>query len=500
MWIRRWHNTGAISILATDVSGLAFVDDDGKVIRPDMLVFDDVQTPQSAKSFMQTENRENAITTTFMGLAGLAETMAAIMLCTAREANDLTARFLDRDRHPDWDGQKFPVLISEPDSKEAKAHWAAYSLKLKEGATPEDGFTLATNYYASHRAEMDLGGEVAWEDDKEKGYLSALQWCMTKKFLQPEFFRCELQQEGSAPRAGLVQLSADVLIKRLSGFPRGVVPARSSYLTGFIDSSDQVLWWMVVAWQKDLTGWVVDYGTWPDQGRQQFYKSDLQSTISQQLPGVSWEEAFVHAHNQLERHILTDWDCETGTPRSVDLLLKDWSDGQHKPRIESQVSASLHKARIRPSKGFSPKPGRKPVHLWGDAQKDRHTNSHWIERRTDRPMHVQFDANQFKNMVASRLKTTVGAPSCLLLPGTDERSLTLLAEHLTAEQSKSLIYDGTPGTVWELLPARDNDWWDCLCGNAVAASILGCTLSGEEIAKPAPRRVVQIPKYLMRSV
>lgn len=484
----------AYSILATDVSGLSFVDSTGKTIRPDLLIFDDVQTPQSAKSFMQTQARENAVTTTFMGLAGLGETISAIMVCTMREANDLTARFCDRDRHPDWDGRKFPVLISEPTDKDL---WTVYAAKLREGDTPEDGLALATEYYSEHRADMDAGGKVAWEEDKEEGYLSALQWAMTKKNLNPDFFRCELQQDGAAPRAGLVRLSGEDLIKRLSGIERGTVPTKSSYLTAFIDSSDQVLWWMVVAWLPDFTGWIVDYGTWPDQGSDQFYKENLHFTISQQLPGKSWEEAFAHAHNKLDEFLLTrDWRDEAGDSRTIDLLLKDWSDGDHKKRIEPQVMASPNRTRIRPSKGFAPKPGKKPVHLYG-GPRDRHTRSHWVERRSETPAHIQYDAGVFKTQTARRLQTTVGAPSCLLMPGTDESSLLLLAEHLTSEQSKSLVYDGSPGSVWEQIPGRDNDWWDTLVGNTAAAAVLGCSIPGETPAKPKPkpRTGPKVPTY-----
>lgn len=471
------------SILATDVSGLSFVDDTGKTIRPDLLIFDDVQTPQSAKSYLQTEARENAVATTFMGLAGLGETIAAIMVCTAREAGDLTARFCDRSIHPDWDGRRFPVLVKEPDGKDAAALWAAYGAKLREGDTPAEGFALATTYYQAHRAEMDAGAVVAWEEDKEAGFLSALQWAMTKKILQPDYFRCELQQEGAPPVAGLTQLSGESLVKRVSNIPRGIVPANATYLTAFVDSSDHVLWWILCAWAGDFSGWIVDYGTWPDQGRQQFYKGHLQSTLEQKSPGVSWEEAFTHAHNALDEKLFSEWEAEDGIPRQLDLMLKDWSDGDHKRRIESQISASKYKARIRPSKGQAPKPGRKPVHAWGDARRDRQNGNHWIERRTETPKHVQFDANRWKAFTAQRLKTTIGAPSCLLLPGSDDRALTLLAEHLTAELAKPIVWDGTPGTVYELLPGRDNDWLDCLVGNAVAASMLGCTLPGE--AKPA---------------
>lgn len=486
------------SIVATDVSGLAFVDDTGRVIRPDLLIFDDVQTPQSAKSHMLTEARENAVTTTFMGLAGLAMAMAAIMVCTAREVGDLTARFCDREKHPDWDGQRFPVLITEP-TEDAQKLWDQYGKLLCEGTgTPNERLKQATSYYREHQSKMDAGARVAWEDDKEPGYLTALQWCMTKKLLQPDYFRCELQQEGAPAVAGVAQLVAESLVKRHSNIARGTVPAAASYLTAYIDSSDHVLWWVVCAWAGDFSGWVVDYGTWPDQGRQQFYKNHLQATLEQKLPGKSWEEAFTHAHNELEAQLLgNDWTAEDSVPRQIDLLLKDWSDGDHKPRIAAQINASKHKAKIRPSKGHAPKPGRKAVHLWGDMRRDRQTGTHWVERRTETPKHVQYDTNRWKAFIAQRLKTVVGAASCLLLPGDDDRALTLLAEHLTAERARMITWDGTPGTVFELLPGRDNDWFDCVVGNAVAASMLGCALPGEAMPgkKVSPNHGGREPRY-----
>ncbi len=477
------------SILATDVSGLSFVDDTGKTVRPDMLIFDDVQTPQSAKSFPQTDTRENVIDTTFMGLAGLGETMAAIMVCTVREVDDLTMRFCDRDRHPDWDGQRFPVLITEPGSddakldKEIKAHWAAYGRLLREGKTPHDGFTKATGYYKQHRQIMDTGGKVAWDQDKEAGYESALQWCMTVSILQPEYFRRELQQNGAVPVDGIVQLSAESIIQRLSRIPKGTVPAQASYLTAFVDSSDQVLWWMVCGWAKDFTGWIVDYGTWPDQGRQQFYKSHLQATISQQLPGVSWEQAFVHAHNELEKQLFRDWLTEDRLPRQIDLMLKDWHDPDHNPRIKTQISASPYKAQMRASEGHAPEPGRKPVHLYGSDTIDRHTFSHWVERRSKTPFYVQFDTNRWKRFISQRLMTVAGAPTSLLLPGDSDRALSLLAEHFTAERAE--VKDET--VLYKCPVGRDNDWFDCIVGNAVAASMLGCAIPGEVVARPVKK-------------
>lgn len=465
------------SLMSTDVSGLSFVDDSGRVIRPDLLIFDDVQTPQSAKSPLQTDSRENKIDTTFMGLAGLGETIAAIMVCTVRQVDDLTMRYCDRERHADWDGSKYPVMIHEPKNK---AKWKEYEDLLRDGDKPEDGFAMATAFYRDNREDLDEGGVVSWEDDKPEEFISALQWCMTIRSLQPEFFRCELQQEGAPPEGGLTQLSGTSITRRLSGIPRGVVPDKTQYLTAFVDSSDHVLWWMVCAWRNDFTGYIVDYGTWPDQGRNEFYKSELPKTLESQLPGRSWEEAFVNAHNQLDEMLFADWMDESGNVRQIDLLLKDWSDGSHMQLIGPQVSLSKNRNRIRPSKGFGPKPGKKPVHFYGDQNRDRHTHSHWVERRSQNPVFIDYNSKVFKTIAARRLETIPGSPSAVLLPGPDEHSHTMIAEHFTSEQAKSESFDNAIGTFWELLPGRDNDWWDCYVGNCVAASVLGVHVPGTQ--------------------
>lgn len=468
------------SVNATDVSGLSYVDRFGVTIRPDLLVFDDVQTPQSAKSPLMTEEREEAITKTFLGLAGLGEKIAAIMVATVREHDDLTERFLSRERHPDWDGEKYPSIIRMPDKMDL---WETYGQKLSQGDTPTIGKAMAQEFYETHRESMDSGGVVAWEHDKLPDELSALQSLMTVRALDLSFFRCEIQQEGEIQvnTSGL-RLDAQTLLNRTSGYARGRVPDDAAFLTAFVDSSDKVLWWMVLAVGKDLSGSIVDYGTWPDQQRPVFYKANLAHAIGDEAPGRSWEESFVVAHNELEQMLCDDWQTVSGKTRQIDLILKDWSDGGQMPLIRSQIGSSKDRNRMRASKGFAPKPGRKPIHLWGDIHRDK-SGTGWIERRSENPVHVQFDANIIKSMAARRLLTARGAPSAIMLPGTDDRANRLLVEHFTSEVPKEVSYDGTKGVVWVDIPYRNNDWWDCFCGCLTAASVLGCKLSGDTATK-----------------
>lgn len=465
------------SVNATDVSGLSFVDRFGVSVRPDLLVFDDVQTPQSAKSPGMTAGREESITKTFCGLAGLGQKIAAIMVCTVREHDDLSERFLSREQHPDWDGERYPSIIRFPERMDL---WEAYAVKLSQGESPAEGKKAAQEFYVKNREAMDAGGRVAWEEDKLPDEVSALQSLMTVRALDPSFFRCEIQQEGEAPvNTSGIKLDAQSLLTRTSGIVRGLVPEDATYTVGFIDSSDQILWAMVCSFQSDFTGAIVAYRTWPDQGRPVFYKSDLVSKISEMLPGVSWEEQFVHAHNEFERELFEDFP-------EIDLLLKDWSDGGQMPLIRSQIAASKQRSRIRPSKGFAPKPGKKPIHLWGDQIRDR-SGTGWLERRTENPIHVQFDANIIKSMAARRLLTTAGAPSSVLLPGLNEQENRLLVEHFTSERPVEVAHDGSTGISWLSIPGRDNDWWDCFCGCVTAASVLGCRLNGDITAKKETR-------------
>ena len=60
----------------------------------------------------------------------------------------------------------------------------------------------------------------------------------------------------------------------------------------------------------------------------------------------------------------------------------------------------------------------------------------------------------------------------------------MLAEHLTAEKAKEWTVNGIYGIYYEDIPGRDNDYWDCVVGNVVAASMLGCGLTGEMVVAP----------------
>ena len=48
---------------------------------------------------------------------------------------------------------------------------------------------------------------------------------------------------------------------------RSVLSIGCNHLTAFVDIQQKLLFYMVVGWEDDFTGYVVDYGSYPEQQR-----------------------------------------------------------------------------------------------------------------------------------------------------------------------------------------------------------------------------------------
>src|SRR5262249_27641179 len=97
------------------IRGLNVAGPDGEQLRPDMVILDDVQTKESAKSPILTGDREQLILDDVVGLAGPDVEIAAVMLCTVIFEGDLSERFLDTDKRPEWQGIRTKLLEAFPE-------------------------------------------------------------------------------------------------------------------------------------------------------------------------------------------------------------------------------------------------------------------------------------------------------------------------------------------------------------------------------------------------
>ena len=103
--------------------------------------------------------------------------------------------------------------------------------------------------------------------------------------------------------------------------------------------------------------------------------------------------------------------------------------------------------------------------------------------------HVAFDANFWKTFVHARLATSAGDRGAMALFGKKPEHHRLFAEHV-ADSESYVVTEGHGRSVheWRPKPSKpDNHWLDCLVGCAVAASMLGVPVPGQE-AKPGWKR------------
>ena len=63
------------------------------------------------------------------------------------------------------------------------------------------------------------------------------------------------------------------------------MPVGCNHLTMFIDVQAALLFYVVAAWEDDFTGYVVDYGAYPDQKRPYFTLRDARPTLAHGCPG-----------------------------------------------------------------------------------------------------------------------------------------------------------------------------------------------------------------------
>lgn len=471
---------------------------DGTVLRPDFALLDDVQTVPSAQSVRQVQTRLRLIRESVLKSAGHNRSIACVLNATPFAPEDVVEQLLDQERNPSWDGVRVPMVRRWADAHETL--WQEYA-KIRRSfdrSIPGDqqrAAREATEFYHAHREEMDAGAEVAWEGayDRETE-LSATQHAYNLFFDDPpDVFasQCQIEPVQELP-AGVQPLTAIDICRKLSGLARGEVHSDAAHLTAAIDVHGDVLYWLVAAWRQDCTGWVVDYGTWPDQRMVSFAKRQATRTLGRKYPGVGPEGALIAGLSAAIDHVCgREWIRSEGGPTRIDKLLVDasWSPDQ----VEHVARTSPHAAVIQLSKGVGIGASKCPISEY-PKKTGRTLGDHWyLESRGKRPRLLHPDTNFWKTWLHARLSESATAPGSVTLFGGGagrEVDHKLLADHLVAERPQQVTSETHRRTVieWQLPPGRDNHWLDCLVYCAVAASLLGCRLGATEPGPVKPNR------------
>jgi hypothetical protein len=465
---------------------------DGSIIRPSLVLLDDPQTRDSARSVDQTHKRLELLNGDVLGMAGPGEQISALMTCTKMYEGDLADTVLDRDEYPEWDSECTRLVYSFPTNDKA---WEEYfEVRRSDGKAP------ATEFYRRNQAAMDADAQIAWQAryDAKSGEISAIQHAMNlRKKVGPEAFAAEYQNEPSLQQTSDQVLTADQVMEKTSGFKRGEIPPACTKLTMFIDIHKEVLFYAVCAWEETFTGYIIDYGTMPDQRRLAFTLADATRTLGNAFPRAGTDGAIHAGLEQLvSAYLNRDWS-RGGSLMRIERLLVDMG---YKPGIVADVKQKAGGAVMMLAKGVGLRASRKPIAEY--ARRPGETIGHYWYipnvRKTGQFQHVLVDVNYWKRFVHEGFLTAAGDRGCISLFGSDGRHHELIAEHI-ARSEKWVEVIGPGGVVreWSPWPTRpDNHWFDCMVGCAAAASMVGVKPAGE--AAPMRQRKKYTQEDLLR--
>ena len=446
-------------------------------VRPSLVGLDDPQTDESARSLSQCATREGILAGAVLGLAGPGTKISGIMPCTVIRPGDVADTILDRDKHPEWNGERTKMVYTFPTNDKLWKQYAELRAEsLRQGHEGEE----ATAFYSANREAMDRGSHVAWPERFNPDELSALQHAMNLRLRDEAAFCAEYQNEPlPAIAAGEGELTAEQIAGKLNRLARGLVPLAGQHVTLFIDVQGTLLYWVATAWADDFTGAVLDYGTFPDQHRAYFTLRDAQRTLATATGVVGLEGSIFAGLKKLTYTLLgRTWPREDGSELKASRCFVDANWGASTEVVYQFCRQSTYASLLTPSHGRYVGAASMPFSEYRRQQGNR-VGHNWrvpvLQGRSVR--HVVYDTNYWKSFVHARLAVPAGEKGCLSLFGEKAEGHRLFAEQITSEYRIKTEGRGRTVDEWRVRPnGGDNHWFDCLVGCAVAASMEGSAL------------------------
>ena len=472
------------------IRGMKYKTKEGENIRPDLVIIDDPQTDDSAKSLSQVDTRMRILKGAIINLAGPGKKIAGVLPCTVIRPADMADQILDPDENPEWQGERMKMVYEFP--KNEKIWLEDYARLLNDGYKRGDGLLYATRFYEQHREEMDEGAVVAWPERFNHDEVSAIQNAMNLRIRDEVSFWSEFQNEPLADSAlGVESLVAGDICERVSGNPRYVIPLGCDYLTMFVDIQKKLLYYVVVAWREDFTGYVVDYGTYPDQARDYYTLGDARDTMQTKAIGAGVEGAIYKGLQALESDVMAKpWLREDGVEVRINRIIIDANWSVSTDVVYQFCKTSALAAILIPSHGVGVTASSQPFSAYKRKRGDRLGHNWRMPSTAGKRMirHVVYDTNYWKSFIYSRLSIPLADKGGLSLFGKDPKRHVLFCDHLVAEYRVRTEGRGRTVEEFKLLPNKpDNHLFDCLVGCAVGANIEGAKTVGVQ-AKPKAGR------------
>lgn len=521
----------AVSVHGSSLRGKSKTTGDLEQRRPDVLLFDDIENDEGAGSDEQIAKLIKLVDSA-MEMGGPGVTMAAFYAGTVIRDGCVCDQIVSS---PAWRGFRRAALPVMPlhcsatsPEVEHKDLWGEFGELLNTPGDPDKSQAMATEMYARHRAKaeclpildqprpcstcdmrdtcMDADAVVDWMYRYEPKHLSAIQWAMEKFIQKPESFHSEYQQKPFTPREAGLRSTSKMISAKLSGLPQFVIPKSCVAVTCGVDVHKEILFFVVTAWEADMTGYVIDYGTWPDQKKSFFYQASPPRPLRLNYTGLGYDEdGILEAGIEAVLHFLRErnYVMQVGDrmePRQLDKILVDGGWGAQ--RVWRAIRRAGLGAIANVSRGRDDGPSSVPIASIpvrrSVDQAVRLIGQDWFQEpptKLECPV-INIGVNAWWTAVHKGFAAGPGTRGGIQIYG-DRRSQPsheLFASHLGESHYPEIkpTKHGQNITVWEQFPHRPEDHYgDAMIYAACAASVTGrCAFPSEDRArKETPKPV-----------
>lgn len=453
--------------LTGNLRGMKHKKTDGEVMRPDLALLDDCQTDESAVSPSQCDKRESLINSAVLGLAGHKKQIAGFMLCTIIHRNDLSARLLDHQKNPQWQGETAKLIYKFPDTQ--KTLWREYADLRNEGILDGDQGAKANQFYISNRVAMDAGAIVAWDERKYPTEISALQHIENLLIERgEEAFYAEFQNDPVSRVQSIYEVNEEIVLKRLNSYDRYIVPDNCNFLTVGIDINYIGLHYQVIASTNDGTGYIVDYGKYP--GHDNDYLFDSKKTS-----GTTEAQAIYQGVYQLIDELVNiKRFIQKGGQKNIDGILVDCGGTWMKVvfnvcrQLNMSMPVPVMCSRGRYNKGYNP---TRTIGKIGE---------NWFKTKfvnMDDGQVIVHNSDIWRMRYQKAFLSAPGAPGSISIYGKEKKQHKKLAEHICSEILTEFVRgDVHDYYTWDLRVGYKNDLLDAGVIAYVASQVAGSSV------------------------
>lgn len=441
--------------------------------RPDLIIIDDPETRESAKSLPQIEDREAIIDQDISGLASQEENLAIVVLTTVQNRFSLSYRLTDPKLKPAFNGRRFGMVVQWPKNMDLWNDYIA-ARHASQAAGDEHG-RQAVALYLSNRAAMDDGVEMLSDHfvpvtvDGEELVHSAIQQAFNKiADTNLDAYQTEYQNDPPAEEEiETLGLTAARVQSRLTRYPQRECDPNADLRIVGLDIGKHNSHWTDTAWEGNAIGSVVDYGIMETHG----------------LTADSDQRA-------IELAILASlevWADEVVAAISPMLVLID--SGTY---TQAVYEFCRRKGRpFYPSKGWAANRFHMPKKQDG---KEPFLEAYASKQIEERVWLYNVNTEWWKKWVHQRFLTAthdaagnrIDGSLALFDPGTDKKRHLSFAHHIVAEEERLVpVYGKELKREW-FVKNRNNHWLDALALACAGAGCVGVRLVPEVRAEPKP--------------